>query len=354
MVASPAANCSASDIEPKLNALFVLSSTGGAAVLVCLLATVLVLVTRLHTTLASRLALYHVLTGLISGIACVCQILSVLYYDEPVSAIHAGCTAIAFLLHYSLWMKLCFNVWTILYLFSYAVCYRSPKKLEVVCVSTSLVIPAVISAIPVATRSYGLTEAWCWIKSGNECSSDPDRDLKGLTMQSLVLWNAPAAGMLALGLFSVLAVVIILACRTYLEKIDRERAILVIKKSTINTSALNQILPLLVNIVTWCLLGIPSMLNRVYGGHSVIIMLADALCTPAWSMAAGVTMVIHVTLMLNSRKSMTPEQAPRYGTVEEERDFAGSAVFYGSDSINWSSSFQSTNSCELVNRNATL
>ena len=73
------------------------------------------------------------------------------------------------------------------------------------------------------------------------------------------------------------------------------------------------------------------MLNRVYGGHSVIIMLADALCTPAWSIAAGVTMVIHVTLTLNSRKSMTPEQAPWYGTVEEERDFAGSAVFYGSE-----------------------
>ena len=349
-----ATNCSAS---PDLKALFVLSSTGGAAALVCLLAAVVVFATRLHTTtLDCRLALYHVLAGLVSGIACVCQLLSVLYYDEPVSATHAGCTAVAFLLHYSLWMKLCFNGWTILHLFCYAVCYRNPHKLEAVYVLTSIAIPAAISAIPVATRSYGLAGAWCWIKSGNECSLDKEIDLKRLTMQQLALWNAPAAGMVALGLISVLAVVTILVCRSYAEKIDRERAILVIKPSTINTSALNQIFPLLVNIVTWCLLVIPSMLNHVYGGHLIVsqsLVLADALCTPAWSIAAGVTMVIHVILVLNCRMAPDAEQARRYGTIAEERDFANSAVFHSTDTANWSSSFHSTvTSCQLANWNA--
>ena len=342
-------NCSVSDIELKLTALFVLSSTGGAAALVCLLAAVLVIVARLHKLFAYRLALYHVFIGLVSGTVCACELLSVLYYDDPVS-VHNPCTAIAFLMQYSLWMKLCFTGWVTIHLFCSAICNRDLKKLEILCIFASLLIPAVMSIVPVASpsSSYGLAGAWCWIKSMNECSSNAQSE--GVAAQ-LTLWHGPAAGMLVLVTVTLLTVVVTLACRMYAEKVDRDRAVLVIRRPTY-TSDLNQLLPLLAYPVTWCLMVIPSLLEGVYRAYSIPrwgFVLANAFCTPAWSLAAGVTMVIHVLLVLGNRASKTlGERRARYGSIE---DFGSSAAYYSTESVNWSSSFRSSTSCELANRN---
>ena len=345
------ANSSVSSLEPKLTALFVLSATGGVSALVCLVAAVLSLASGLHKHLPYRLALYHVLAGFVSGTICACELLSVLYYGDPASP-GVGCTALAFLMHYSMWMKLCFTGWVSFHLFCLASFNQNLKKLEILYVSTSLLLPAAVSAVPAATGSYGLAGAWCWIKSKNECSSEVYSE--GVTEQ-LALWYGPAAGSLALDSVAVLTAVAVLTCRTYMEKVDRDRAVLVIRRPT-QTSSLSQMLPLLAYTVTWCLLVIPSMVDRLYAAtHSDPVppglVLANAFCIPGWSLAAGVTMVINVLLVLASRKSTALEkQRTRYGSIEE--DFGDSVAIYSTDSVNWSSSFMSTTSCELANRNA--
>ena len=119
------------------------------------------------------LALYHVITGLLSGMACVLEAVSILYYDRPDSDDPpSACIAIAFTIQYCVWMKLCFTFWVTFHLFSYAVCYRNLKRLELLYVLTSLIIPMIVSVIPLATGSYGLAGSWCWIRTCTGSSAE--------------------------------------------------------------------------------------------------------------------------------------------------------------------------------------
>ena len=315
-------------------ALIVMSVTGGAAVLTCLLAASLVAVKKLYELLAYRLALYHVITGLLSGAACVLESISLLYYDRPANEDppHA-CIAVAFTIQYFVWMKLCLTFWVTFHLFFYAVFYKNLKKLELVYVLTSLFVPAIVSVVPFITGSYGLAGSWCWIMTST-CAGKSEETDAGV-IEQFALWYIPSISLLFLDCIVVVVMVAVLSYRTYAERKGIKEALLVTKRPLLQQSALRQLLPLLAYPVTWCALSVPPVVDRVFGAMNArqdALTVANAFCTSAWSLAAGVTLIVHISLV-SARKR-------RYDTRESSAPTALSANEDQSEhSLNWNSNY---------------
>eukprot|EP00731_Ephydatia_muelleri_P013070 Em0007g380a len=108
----------------------VIAATNSVSVLVCLLAAILVLVLKLHKKLVYRLALYQVLSSLLLATVTALQVIFI-NYNESQTVYLRVCTAVAWFMVYSQWMKLLFTMWVTFHLFCFAVLHKNLKELEV-------------------------------------------------------------------------------------------------------------------------------------------------------------------------------------------------------------------------------
>ena len=108
----------------------VIAATNSVSVLVCLLAAILVLVLKLHKKLVYRLALYQVLSSLLLATVTALQVIFI-NYNESQTVYLRVCTAVAWFMVYSQWMKLLFTMWVTFHLFCFAVLHKNLQKLEV-------------------------------------------------------------------------------------------------------------------------------------------------------------------------------------------------------------------------------
>ena len=122
------------------------SSANGFSALVCLLAAILVLRLKLYGKLVYRLALYQVLSALVMASVSAMQVV-LMNYDNSPNIYDRVCTAIGLLLEYIAWVKLLFTVWVTIHLFCLAVLGKNLKKLEVVYIVTSLLVPTGMAII---------------------------------------------------------------------------------------------------------------------------------------------------------------------------------------------------------------
>eukprot|EP00731_Ephydatia_muelleri_P035965 Em0185g5a len=76
------------------------------------------------------------------------QVMRFINYDESSDIYRRICTAIGFLEVYTEWKKLLFTTWVTFHLFCFAVFHKNMKKLEALYVVTSLLVPALIAALP--------------------------------------------------------------------------------------------------------------------------------------------------------------------------------------------------------------
>ena len=76
-------------------------------------------------------------------------------------------------------------MWVTFHLFCFAVFQKNLKKLEVLYVVTSLLVPAVIAAVPLITNSYGHSPdgAVCYMYAENEAAF----------IERFALWDGPAS-----------------------------------------------------------------------------------------------------------------------------------------------------------------
>ena len=100
-----------------------------ASILVCLLASTMMLAFRLYRKVVYRLALYQVLSSLALAFVSVFQIIFINYHTNT-GAYGRACIAIAWLILYAEWMKLLFTIWVTIHLFFFAVLLKNLKKLE--------------------------------------------------------------------------------------------------------------------------------------------------------------------------------------------------------------------------------
>ncbi|KAL5471265.1 hypothetical protein EMCRGX_G029361 [Ephydatia muelleri] len=132
----------------------IIAVTNSVSALVCLLAVILVFRLKLYKKVVYRLALYQVLASLILATVAALQVIVVNDRKNPI-VYGRVCVAIGWFLMYSQWMKLLFTTWVTFHLFCFAVLHINWKKLEVLYVVTSLLVPTIIAAVPLVTSSYG-------------------------------------------------------------------------------------------------------------------------------------------------------------------------------------------------------
>ena len=293
--------------------LALMSSLGGASVLLCTVAIVLVLVLRLYRSLVYRLAAYQVLAALLYGIVCALQILS---KDETGPINTPLCQATAFFMMYLGWMKLMFTVWVTAHLFFFAVFYKNMIKWEKLYVLSSVLVPVAISVIPFTTGSYGRAGAWCWTQ--NWKGNCPLNVSSAGVIEQFTVWYGPAFVLLMVDSLAVVVTAIVLVRRACRYSQDKEWQQ--------HKEALTQMLPLLAYPVTYIILLLVPIATRVYNALShdpstvdYALLGTTGACMSLWGLFAGVSLSTHICVMKNRNRSKGPENNKTiHGTMASE------------------------------------
>ena len=265
----------------------VLAVANGVSVLVCLLAAILLCCLKLYKKLVYRLALYQVLSALVLASVGAMQVVFI-NYDELPTIYRRLCTAIGFLVVYTEWTKLLFTMWVTFHLFCFAVLHKNLKKLEVLYVVTSLLVPALIAIVPLVTHAYGLNS------DGNICYIYANTSVAFI--ERLALWDGPA--MLMLIAASTAMVVMVTKLTSQVRRRSKYKPI---TDGDQFTKALKQVLPLVAFPVLFFIFEIPVFIFHVYTTqHSTPkegMYIADVVCFALWSASSGATVLIHMSVV---------------------------------------------------------
>ena len=262
----------------------VVTVANSVSVLVCLLAAILVLILKLYKKVVYRLALYQVLASLALATNGILQEV-LLYYSYG-----RECIAMGWLLLYAEWMKLLFTMWVTFHLFCFAVLHKNLKKLEVLYVVTSLLLPAVIACIPLITHTYGLnpdgTSCYIYEKNSNVAS-----------IERFALWDGPAMIILLAASTAMVVMVIKLTGRVCLRSKYEP-----ITDGDQFWKALKQLLPLAAFPILFLVFEIPMFIFHVYTVTSSIppnmaLEISKSVFFSLWSMTSGGTLLVHIFIV---------------------------------------------------------
>ena len=278
----------------------VIATVNSVSVIVCLLAAVLVLRLKLHKKLVYRLALYQVLSSLLLATVTALQVIFI-NYNESLHIYAQVCTAVAWIKMYVSWVKLFFVIWVAFHLFCFGVLQKNLKKLEVLYVVTSLLVPALIAIVPLVTHTYGLSSdgAFCYIYANESVAF----------IERLALWDGPATIMLIATSMVMVVMVIKLACLVY-QRSEYEP----ITDGDQYWKALKQLLPLAAFPILFFIFEIPVFLYHVYTTQYSTpnegMLIADGVCLSLWSTASGATLIIHISVAhIRGRKNKSTRLA---------------------------------------------
>ena len=286
---SKMSNCSTHLSEGIVKQLAYLGiATGGASVVVCSLAIILLLLLRLYKMLSYRLALYQGLSSLLFGMSTVGYFLA---FGAP----HPICQAVGFFGQLLIMMKVLFVVCLTFHLFCFAVFHKNLKRLEVAYVSFSVCIPLLMAVIPFTTNSYGQAGAWCWIQNWkNNCPLDIA--INGEIEQFVLLYGV-AFIILVVVAIAVVVMLTVLIYRVYCRH-DK-----LAMGSNHHRRALKHLLPLIVYPIVFCVFFLIPFANRLYMSEDKLelnLIYASAFFIPAWSFAAGTALLMHMLIVLIS------------------------------------------------------
>ena len=290
------------------------SASNGISVLVCFAALVLVCALRLYKVAVYRLSLYQVLTALAFSIVSTIQVMMV-DYDTDVDVYSRVCIVMAYAFTCIALSKLMFSLWVTFHLVSFAVCQKNLKRLEVLYVMSSLVIPALVAVVPFTTDTYGLSGSWCWIETwkGN-CPNETS--LEGV-IEQFSLWLGPAMFTLLASSTAMVVMVIVLAYRVlhrleYMSVSDRNQY----------WTALKQLLPLAAYPILFCIFFVPVFVQRVSDAATdhpnYWLTLISGLSTAAWGLVNGLTLLIHISVSVLCVKKQKMQTREDYGTLQSK------------------------------------
>ena len=184
-------------------------------------------------------------------------------------------------------MKLLFTVWVTFHLFCFAVLHKNLQKLEALYVVTSLLVPAVIAAVPLTTHSYRNSQynSYCYIEN----SSSDQVEL----IEKLALWDLPAMVILVVLSIGMVVMVIKLAHRAcWRSKYEP------ITEGDLFQKALNQLLPLAAFPTLFFVCIIPELTLHICLDEShtpvKVVLTVGLIFISIWSMASAVTLLIHL------------------------------------------------------------
>ena len=278
----------------------IFSAANSASVLTCVLAAILVFTLNLYKRVVYRLALYQVLAACAIALVELSQLFMVNYKDDPL-VYERVCVAIGFLGLYTLWVKLFFTTWVSFHLFCLAVLGKNMKKLELLYVVTSLLVPSTIAVVPLITHSYGFSKIdGCSIPAYKH-SANSTLWLRIAVIERFSLLEGPALCIL-LASSSAMIVMVIKLCHNFSRGRKYDNFHEMSDRSHIRWTALKQLLPLAAFPLLFFIFIIPFSIFDVY--YSFItptpdngLVLVAYLSTSLWSMSSGVTLLIHITVV---------------------------------------------------------
>ena len=240
--------------------LTLMGGTGALSVLVCTIAVSLVLSLCLVKQFSYRLALYQVLATLFYSVSMTSVLLLFNYNPTSLYSI-VSCKIVAFIIHYSMWVKLLFTLWLSFHLFSYVVFLKNFKKLELLYILFSLLFPLLHSWIPFIHNTYGYAGAWCYIRTwtGN-CSME--KYTEGI-IEVFVLFYGPIILSLILNFFALLVMFFVLVKELFKSR-KNEKEQLLMGQRNVKINALKQLLPLLAYPIIYLFLLISPLIDRIY------------------------------------------------------------------------------------------
>lgn len=286
------------------NVLITIGVTNGASLLVCLFASACVGVLRLHRRVVYRLALYQVLSALFMAAVAVVQVAFVGYQDDPASSYGRLCVAVAWFTLYSQWTKLLFTACVTIHVFCFGVFRRDLKRLEPLYLTASLIAPAALALAPLVTGSYGLGPFGCWIHAPHNGSHSQSRNA---VVERFVLWDGPALVILLAASAAMTTLVAKLTC--LIRSRDRYRSLY---KGDPFWKALKRLLPLAAFPVLFCVFIVPQLTFHIYealtDSSSRGLSLFTSVFFSLWSMASGVTIMVHICIARRCKSKETHEE----------------------------------------------
>ena len=259
-----------------------------AAVLVCLLAAILVFKLKLCNKIVYRLALYQVLAAMFLAVIDIFETTIFINYNANPRLYNRLCKAIGWLGLYSQWVKLLFTTWATFHLFCYGVFHKNLKKFEVLYIATSLLVPAVISCVPLITNTYQYSIETCYIYAPNDTHHIA-------FIENTVLWNVPAMVFLLVSSAAMFVMVIKLASRVcWISKYEK------LTEGDPFMKAVKQLLPLAAFPLLFFMLFIPVFVFNVTRDSSPTatpntpLLFILTVCVPMWSITSGMTLIAHM------------------------------------------------------------
>ena len=288
--------------KQKNNLLIAKSVTGMLSLAMCLIAVFLVFCLRLHKYFTYRLAMYQILSSLCLSVVQVLG-LTLLNYDENVYQ-QIACKTTAFFLEYFLGIKLIFTTCLVFHLFCLAVCLKNFQKFEIGYVLSSILFPLLYSWIPFINESYGVSGAWCSIKSWeDDCATQ--KYLEGI-IEQFVLWYGPIFVSLTLSVVAVFIILIVLAQRAYAHKNPENECLIENHEHNQNKKAIKELLPLLAYPVIFYVVALFPLINRIDSAISPNAtfgwFLGHALCQASWGFFSSWALIIHILVMRQLKK----------------------------------------------------
>ena len=185
-------------------------------------------------------------------------------------------------------------MWVTFHVFCFAVFHKNLKKLEVLYVVTSLLVPVVIAAVPLLTGTYGQDPniGSCWIEVENKHS---DLQVNVVAIETYALWDGPAMILLVAASIAMSVMVTKLAHTVW-----RRSAYRSLEGDDPFWKALKHLMPLAVFPILFFIFEIPLFIFHVYvGQHSRSIggvLISAEVCFSLWSMASGAVLIIHIAV----------------------------------------------------------
>ena len=222
------------------------------------------------------------------------QIMFAQYKDA--NRIDRACTAIGSLALYFRWVKLLFMMWVTFHLFCFTVLHKNLKKLEVLYVVTSLLIPTVMACVPVITKTYGLSPDGpnCYLFGNFNDTASTHTAL----IERFALWDAPAMAILLTASIAMVAMVTKLFSHTRCWRWKYEP----IAEGDQYWKALKQLLTLAAFPIIFFVFVIPALVFDVISAYNLVHNEALDLCVvifiALWSMTSGVTLMVHISVAM--------------------------------------------------------
>ena len=300
------------NVTGKTWSLYVNISLAIPSVLACVVALSLAFLLRLYKHFTYRLAMYQVF-GSLSWDASI--VLSFSEFSDPYSVFyHVMCKLVAFLLVFSMLMKLMFTLWLTFHLFCYVVFFKNLKRLEWLYITSSVFLPLLMSVIPFIHNNYGVAGVWCFVREEkDDCTSNRD----GI-IEIFALFYGPIVVSLILSVLAIVIMIVVMVRRAYVNSNTQlEKEPLVSSRSTAKT-LVKQLLPLLaypIIFFTLVLIPVVDRLVDVAAKHrNYGLILAHGIAAPVMGFFAGLALFVHI-LCLRHRNGCTIQGYEETDTV---------------------------------------